>query len=421
MEKIVSCLILCSVAALPRTACGAGPAAPADYDRAIAEYVQFLKQQNQTPVDYIMGLFKTYDIVVLCERAHPEITQYEMIGQLAADKRFQQQVGHIFTECDRCTIRPELESSRMDGSLNDEQVKERLLAILRDFNWGVGWGRTNHYGFLKRVHDIDRPLPPEQRIHIYPCDMAVDWHMATRTSYGEMCKQLGKRDKIMADHMSQKFDEIRASANRKKALVIMNYRHAFPHLTIPRGGRTKTFENMTGYLMAAYPGQVANVLINNVRILPGSTDNQAVIGTIQDGKRDAAFAAVGNPNLGFDFRDSPFGADGFDYFAAPFPRRRHVPECLYRPRVFQAARRTQDVLRHPGSGGREICRGNDPTMSDHRRERLRRAHRQRKGAVADGPHLRLREQGTLSQVRIRREDPPVANGTPPPLRVPGGR
>jgi hypothetical protein len=71
--------------------------------------------------------------------------------------------------------------------------------------------------------------------------------------------------------------------------------------------------------MVAYPGKVANVLINNVRILPGSTDNQAVIGAIKEGKWDAAFVAVGNPSLGFDFRGSPFGADGFDYFAVPFP------------------------------------------------------------------------------------------------------
>jgi hypothetical protein len=35
---------------------------------------------------------------------------------------------------------------------------------------------------------------------------------------------------------------------------------------------------------------------------------------IADGKWDAAFSALGNPPRGFDFRDSPFGADAFDYF-----------------------------------------------------------------------------------------------------------
>jgi hypothetical protein len=33
---------------------------------------------------------------------------------------------------------------------------------------------------------------------------------------------------------------------------------------------------------------------------------------INDGKWDAAFAVMANPDLGFDFKDSPFGADPFD-------------------------------------------------------------------------------------------------------------
>jgi hypothetical protein len=319
MRKNISCLILCAVAAWPRTASADGSAAPTGYDKAIDGYVQFLRQPRQTPVDYILGLFKTYDLVVLCERTHPETTQYDMICQLAADARFQQQVGHIFTECGSRTIRPALESFLMDDTLTDEQAREKLLEILRDFNWSVGWGRTNYYDFLKKVHDINRSLPPELRVHIYPCDMDIDWRKATKESYRQMRQQLDARDKIMADHISRTFDEIRSSAQRKKALVIMNYRHAFPHLKVGIGKLSKTFENTTGYLMAAYPGQVANVLINNVRILPGSTDNQAVIGAIHGGKWDAAFAAVGNPRLGFDFQGSPFGADRFDYFAVPFP------------------------------------------------------------------------------------------------------
>jgi hypothetical protein len=241
MEKIFSYLILCTVAAFPRAACADGPTVPAGYDKAIEGYVQFLRQQSQTPVDYIMGLFKTYDIVVLCERTHPEITQYDMIGQLAADSRFQQQVGHIFTECGTRTIRPALESFLMDDTLTDEQTREKLLEILRDFNWSVGWGRTNYYDFLKKLHDINRPLPQNLRVHIYPCDMDIDWHKATPASYGELRRQLGQRDQIMADHMSQKFDEIRSSGSRKKALVIMNYRHAFPHLKVGIGRLGKTF------------------------------------------------------------------------------------------------------------------------------------------------------------------------------------
>jgi hypothetical protein len=36
---------------------------------------------------------------------------------------------------------------------------------------------------------------------------------------------------------------------------------------------------------------------------------------MQQGKWDAAFAVLGNPDLGFDFRGSPLGEDSFDYWS----------------------------------------------------------------------------------------------------------
>ena len=51
--------------------------------------MRFVETQEQTPVEYTLSLFGKYDIVVLCERAHPETTQYNMIFELVSDKRFQ--------------------------------------------------------------------------------------------------------------------------------------------------------------------------------------------------------------------------------------------------------------------------------------------------------------------------------------------
>jgi hypothetical protein len=72
--------------------------------------------------------------------------------------------------------------------------------------------------------------------------------------------------------------------------------------------------------MEAYPGQVANVMLNSVAFLPNTTDQRAFFTAIQEGRWDAAFAVAGNPNLGFDFKGSPLGEDAFDYF--PFVRTR---------------------------------------------------------------------------------------------------
>jgi hypothetical protein len=69
--------------------------------------------------------------------------------------------------------------------------------------------------------------------------------------------------------------------------------------------------------MAACPGKVANVMINSMAFVAGSTDQKVLLTAIQEGKWDAAFAVRKDPDLGFDFKDSPFGEDIFDYF--PYP------------------------------------------------------------------------------------------------------
>jgi hypothetical protein len=149
-------------------------------------------------------------------------------------------------------------------------------------------------------------------VHFYPTDLDCDWENVTKENWIELRKHLDRRDKFIADSIISKFNTIRQAGSRKRAIVIMNSRHAFPHVKDIETNRMN--ENVGGFLMAAYPGKVANVMINSVRLLPGSTDRDTFFTAIQEGKWDAAFAVRGNPDLGFDFHDSPFGEDGFDYF-----------------------------------------------------------------------------------------------------------
>ena len=64
----------------------------------IKPLVNFIEQNNSSPVDYIMDLFEKYDIVVIGERSHMEMTQYDLIYQIVSDPRFIAKVGHVFTE-----------------------------------------------------------------------------------------------------------------------------------------------------------------------------------------------------------------------------------------------------------------------------------------------------------------------------------
>ncbi|PIE77954.1 MAG: hypothetical protein CSA15_10320, partial [Candidatus Delongbacteria bacterium] len=119
------------------------------------------------------------------------------------------------------------------------------------------------------------------------------------------------RDRLMAEYIIEKFDSIQNSdSKRKKALIIMNYRHAFGNEF--KTQEDKEPENVGRYLFKQFPDRIANVLINTLTFSEVRSDNDADIITIQDGKWDASFKRLNKDNIGFDFENSPFGKDKFD-------------------------------------------------------------------------------------------------------------
>jgi hypothetical protein len=147
-------------------------AVAADYNPAISRYVAFLKEQKQAPADYILALFQTNDLVVLCERNHAEVTQYDMILEVARDPRFQKEVRHVFTEIGAAALGRYLDAFLMDDQLSEEQVNAKLRYIAWNGNYyAAPWDRTNYYDFLKRVQALNCSLPKERRVHIYPADL----------------------------------------------------------------------------------------------------------------------------------------------------------------------------------------------------------------------------------------------------------
>ena len=103
-----------------------------DQGKPIEEYVKFIKYHKQNPIDYILGLFEKADIVILCERSHPEITQYKLITDIIRDKRFIKNVGSVFLEIGNYPLQPYIEDFLMNDKLSKEEVKERLFHILRN-------------------------------------------------------------------------------------------------------------------------------------------------------------------------------------------------------------------------------------------------------------------------------------------------
>lgn len=269
--------------------------------RSTAPYARALRAQRTAPIDYVLGLFDRYDIVILGERLHPEASQWEFIYDLVADPRFAARVGHVFTEYGTRSQQAYLDSFLAAPHLNDHEVAERARHLLRNPNVWPTWTNTNFYTYLTRLYRLNCSLPSRQRIRHYLTDQHIVWDGLTAEGYQAFRKGLVDRDHDMAQLVLDELAGLRAAGDpRAKALVVMNYRHAF------RLREQRPLYNTAEFLFQAAPGRTANVLLN--------TDMPFLWAPIAGGAWDAALAQSGNPPLGFDLAGTPFGEDAFDLF-----------------------------------------------------------------------------------------------------------
>ncbi|MGX5690365.1 hypothetical protein [Arcticibacter tournemirensis] len=286
----------------------------------IAPYVNFLNQQNTSAKDYILGLFKKYDVVILCEREHPEITQYDLIYDVVSSPYFQKNVGTIFTEVGSYSNRKNTLGFTKTKFTNDSLKQLRQAEVYRNGFFPM-WNNTNFYNFTGKLNSLNNRLRKNGQINLLTCG-SKNPTSGERKSLEGMKKYVREnfvgRDSLMASYIIQSYDSICKNSTRKKALVIMNYRHAFSKNLLSGGSNVGTF------IFDRYPGKVANVYINHVAYTDKADERQkdkpkVFQGSqqvpIQDGKWDASFKIAGKENIGFDFTDSPFGKEHLDIWA----------------------------------------------------------------------------------------------------------
>ncbi len=271
-------------------------------------YVSYLQSHAQPAIKYMLQLFRTYDLVILAERTHPETTQWEFIYELTSHQEFTAKVGHVFTEYGSVSQQKALEQVLSAPSLEEAALNRKCIELLRNFPlWPYGWHNNNIFEYLKKLYRLNRTLPADNRIALYFSDVPWQWEGKTPQDYARYWStEIPQRDRIMANHIIARFREIlQSSASRKKALVVMNTRHAFK-----TGGN-----NTADFLFQAFPGKTANVTLN-MTALDWSGLSGEYQGTynrpVHYGLWDAAFWKLGDVPLGFDFQGSPFGRGLFD-------------------------------------------------------------------------------------------------------------
>ena len=299
---IISVLLLTSSICIGQTSSG------------IASYTSFLNGQKQSAKEYILDLFKTHDIVIICERDHREITQYDLFLDIIGDKRFVNTVGNVFTEIGLSNLNPALNTFLHTKNLPNDEQNRQILNFQRNLSWNVLWEKYNYTYFLKGLYKINSRLSEQNAIWLYPSEVPFDWQKVDSSNYKEIVMPLiENRDSIIASQIIQQISKIGARpGHHKKALIIMNFRHAFNrNFPLPDG---RQISNAAAFLFKQYGNRVANVLLNPLKI---DLNGKQSLG--QDGKWDAAFADVGNIPLGFNLIGTPFGKDSFDLWPVGKP------------------------------------------------------------------------------------------------------
>jgi uncharacterized iron-regulated protein len=255
-------------------------------DKQLTEYVNFLHTQNTSAKNYILGLFEKYDIVVLCERNHKEMTQYDLIFDIASDNLFTENAGEIIMEVGVANSSGRLNEFLHNTTLPESQIEDNLLNIIRNNDYNPLWEMTNYPVFIKKLHYLNKTLPAQKQITVHPIDFPFSWNTVnSRKEYKTVMDTVDfLRDEIMGAQM----ENIINKNPNKKFLIIMNAYHTW---FIPEK------YGAAWWVKNSFPQKTVNVLINNVW-MENLTD---------DGLWDAAFKITEKENLGFDLGNTVFG------------------------------------------------------------------------------------------------------------------
>jgi hypothetical protein len=272
----------------------------------IKKYTDFLSGQHLNPKEYVFELFKTNDVVILCEASHQESTAWDLISDIVADKRFIDNVGNVFTEYGAVS-----KQSKVDSILNEKFASDTLLE--KSLAGLMLYRGPHFFYFLKNINLINNTLPDSLKIHEYFTDFNYfdEYFPGNIRPKDEMY-----RDSIMAYILIDKFKDIQENESRKKSLLITNYYHAFAPIKKEYQRKNMLNKCEATFIFKAFPAKTANVMLNSLALNTSvilATDKFALLNAIQNGKWDRAFEENKNRPIGFDFKGSPFGNDDFDY------------------------------------------------------------------------------------------------------------
>lgn len=261
------------------------------------DYGKFFRKKHRSGVQYIVDLFRKSDIVILGERDHREMTQYQFIDSLLSDPWFIENVGAVYTEVG-CINKTAEVNNLINARVPDSVFQRMLMQYLPNEDYSPMWTTTCRSVFLSSLHRINTTTAADRPIFLGLTDSPFDWDSITteaqyatfKDTYIKSPERGWLRDSIMASHFLQMYAEQPLRNGHRKALLIQNIPHAVPR------------EGLVGELVRSTcsRGSVKIIFMHSGR----TWDEQQPV--YAGGAPDMAFSAQRGTPVGFDVKGTPF-------------------------------------------------------------------------------------------------------------------
>jgi hypothetical protein len=270
----------------------------------LADFVAYLDQHGQPPVDYLISKFKAHDVVILGEM-HEVRDNCEFVSISLEPLYHRAGVTCLALECLKYKDNARIEQL-VTGKTYD---RELALDIFRDCVWPL-WGFQQYMDMLQSAWELNHKLPPEApRFRVIGLDSDLD---ASQLECGSKLAKL--RMALSENRRDGEMAEIVARENlqhHRKILVLIGAFHTFPRYRTPvlRGGRLiAEAPPRFGGLLRVKPGiKTFQVLLHQPDFTPAlwTTGNPELLPML-GGLLEQAVTKTGGGPVGFDVINSPF-------------------------------------------------------------------------------------------------------------------
>lgn len=262
-------------------------------------FVDFLKQQSDSPEQFLLNQLKTHKLVINGE-LHRRKVSWDMMRRLVALEAFPDVCGTVFLEL------PSWHQADMDAFLTCRDFRpELVLDIFRDEQIN-GWYDKGEFDFICDIWRINQTLPAEKRISIRLADFQIPYSKIPDAEAWQAAQaEVEPRNTHMADVIER---YIKSGADNRSCLFEVGLTHAY------NNDRLISLDREAGPVAGAQLKQRLgdDAVFTVIQHIISGDNGGRHRSPVRGGIFDDAFAANGNKPVGFVLRDSPFGKEPFD-------------------------------------------------------------------------------------------------------------